>query len=303
MTVLPCNMPGTMKIEHVELHVEDLDQTVDIYTEAFGMTVVNQDSEAVHIGCGMDSNVDLRLKESDPGLEHFAIRLPNAEEINRYEQRLEDHGVDVKRTDGAELGQKSGLRFQLPSDIPMELVVPADQGYQHTTEPALPERADAAPLDLHHINLISPCIKDDAAFLTDILEFEVSEVRGSQDDWKTAWLRKGNLHHDVGIVSDDSGAETGGLHHVALAMADISHMKSLIDRLATHGLKLELGIGRHYAGDNLFAYLWGPDHRFELSAEIATVDQAETEFSDPPTSIWGANVPDSFYETGSDLVQ
>lgn len=61
-------MVGTYKTEHVRLQVEDLDNAVEFYEEAFGLAVVSRDDECVYFGCGYDENYDLAVQKGCRGL-------------------------------------------------------------------------------------------------------------------------------------------------------------------------------------------------------------------------------------------
>lgn len=297
-------MAGAHKLEHVALSTDALGEMVEFYTSVLGMVHLGEADGTTYLGCGVDDRFDLALRAGGTGLDHFAIRLADPTEIDEYGHRLESAGLGFERTDGEEPGQDRGLRFRLPSGIPMELVAGEPGGYPHAADAYGGDRDDLAPLGLHHLNLVSPAISEDAAVLTDVVDFAVSEVRGTPDDWETAFLRRGEMHHDVGLIGVDPSEGEAGLHHVALAMRDASHLVRYVDKVTSGGVELEFGIGRHEAGDNLFAYLWAPGgHRLELAAEMATVDADEPVFADPPTSTWSSHVPSSFYERGSGLAE
>lgn len=297
-------MAGAHTLEHVGLRTDALGEMVEFYTSVLGMVHLGEADGTVYLGCGVDDRFDLALRSGGTGLDHFAIRLADPDEVAGYERRLESAGLGVERTDGEEPGVDDGVRFRLPSGIPVELVAAGGGGYPHAADAYGGDRADLAPLGLHHLNLVSPAIREDAAVLTDVVDFAVSEVRGTPDDWQTAFLRRGGMHHDVGLIGVDPGEAEAGLHHVALAMRDASHLVRFVDKVTRGGVELEFGVGRHDAGDNLFAYFWAPGgHRLELAAEMAAVEADEPVFTDPPTSTWSSDVPASFYERGSGLAE
>ncbi|TYT60934.1 VOC family protein [Natrialba swarupiae] len=297
-------MTGVRKLEHATMAVTDLEESVDCYTDVFGLDELDRRDGVVYLGCGLDENYDLALTEGGTGIEHFAIRLTDAE-IDAYERRLADTEADVRRTDGAEPGQESGVRVSLPSGIDVELVSVADTRYLHPTK-ATADRLGVAPLDLDHINLMSDAIEEDVAFLEDHLDFDVSDEIVEEDGSTVqSWMRHGRFHHDAGFTRTDDPAET--LHHIAFQFESFDHIKLFCDRLAQHGYQLEYGPSRHNAGSNLFAYFWGPGgNRIELSAEMATLDpDTETgvrvlEEESNTVSSWGGSPPkQEFLEKGS----
>lgn len=302
-------MPGANKVEHVCLQVDSLAGATQFYRDVFGLTEVSRQDGTVYLGCGLDENYDLALREGDPGVEHVAVRLNERSELRRYEERLASRSHEFERTDNEEPGQEAGLRLQLPSKLPVELVTVEDKRYRHSDRAAVPGRNELGPLDLNHYNYASPDVQADAEFLQEVLEFKVSEAVG--EDWRGgAFLRKGDTHHDIAILDLPGAAEDhASHHHTAFTVRSVDHMVQLIDRVRQAGVSLELGIGRHYAGDNLYAYFQAPDgHRLELTFQMAELDRdTPISIADSPEDAITAwrddfHMPESFL-TGSGLAR
>jgi len=302
-------MPGTFKTEHVRLQVEDLDAAATFYEEVLGLAPVDRADGWAYFGCGYDENYDLAIREGSPGIEHVAVRADAPGEVDAYEERLEDAGVDWRRTDGAEPGQERGLRFALPSGLSMELVSVADKAYKHYYETALPGRGGLAPLDLNHYNFHTPSVEADAKLLRDALDFKVSAVI---KDWEQgAFLRRGDKHHDVAVFTHANGPDDrASHHHTGFTVSSVDHMVRLLDRLTDHGVDIEFGIGRHFGGDNVFAYFRAPDgHRIELVTGMTELDDdTPVQYVDDverAVSAWhggSLDIPDSWL-SGSGLVR
>lgn len=68
---------------------------------------------------------------------------------------------------------------------------------------------------------------------------------------------------------------------------------------------IERGIGRHHAGNNIYAYFWEPGgNRFELCTQMAVVMTDEPTHSkdyESATTAWGPEAPETFSK-GSGLV-
>jgi catechol 2,3-dioxygenase len=289
-------VPRLGRLEHVEMGVANVDSAVDFYTRVFGLVEIGRQDGTVYLGCGGDENYDLAVVAGGSGLRHFAVRVEDVGTVDHYQRKLEAMGVACERRDASEPGQQTGVRFALPSQAQMELVCVADRGYHRPTRSAA---AAHGPVDLDHVNLLSLDVEEDATFLRDVLDFKLSDVKKSPDGfWIQAFARLGDQHHDVAVTMATSHLE--GLHHVAWTMTGLEHMKVLIDRIAQAEVDLELGPGRHFTGSSIFSYFWEPGgNRFELSAEVATVDpSAGTVYTDGTVSdisAWGPLfVPPSF---------
>jgi catechol 2,3-dioxygenase len=297
-------MPGVHKFEHAELNVQDIEATTAFYKDVIGLTELSRDRGVVYLGTGLDENYDVALSEGGTGVSHFAVRVETLDDLDRYERRLADAGVETARNDyEGEPGQEAGLRFDLPTGTRMELVTVDDRRYHHSNETPGGGRGGAAPVDVDHITLVSPDVQSDAEFLADRLDFDISSVvTDDGEKWEGAFTRRGDYHHDVAFLPNP--VEEMTIHHMAWEVRSIDHMKAFIDRLSQHGTELEFGIGRHYAGDNIFSYFWTPGgNRIELTAEMATIDpQAETEYVpfEQAISAWGpVEFPPSFVEDAS----
>lgn len=297
-------MVGLQKIEHVKLAVTDLEASLEFYTEVIGLTVIKEGDETVYLSTGHDANFDVALVDGGTGLEHFAVRVADEEELNRYTHRLEENGIGWTETHGTEPNQTAGVRFSLPSGVGMELVSVADRQYRHALDPShhVPR---VCPLDLDHVTLHLLDVKPNAEFLSNVLDFRLSDLRKTdQGFWRQAFLRFGDYHHDVAMFASSNRDDT--LHHIAWTMGDIAHLKSFCDHLAGAGYQLEVGLGRHNAGSNLFVYCRGPGgNRHEFCAEGATLDQSTpTAYEDrtdvDAVSAWGGLTPPaSFRKEGS----
>lgn len=273
-------MPGSHKIDHVSLEVENLEEAADFYDNVLGLAEITRENGTIYYGCGLDRNYDLAVSEGTQGVEHVAVRVDDAALLDEYEERLADHDVAAERTDGAEPGQEHGLRTELPSQLPLELVTVEDKKYKHSDEMAVAGRGGLAPVDMNHFTYLSPMPREDAKLMQDILDFKVSEA--VFEDWSGgAFLRRGDLHHDIAIFDMPGTPENHAAHHhAAFTVRSVDHMVQLIDRVRQHDIYLEFGIGRHYGGDNIYAYFQAPDgHRVELNTQMAELDD------DTPTRI------------------
>jgi catechol 2,3-dioxygenase len=303
-------MTSQRKVEHVRIRVQNLEAALRFYTDVMGLCEVARDDGAAYLGCGLDMNFDVAIEEGGTGMDHFAIRVPQEATVDDYETRFADAGIAVERTDGAEPGQLAGVQFQLPNEVTMEVVAVEDTDYHHSDQAVLEGRGGVAPRDLDHVTYLTPNVREDVEFLTTHLDFRVSEVLGTRTDWHGAFTRFGDLHHDVAVIEashPESPTDYASLHHVAWTMTSIDHMKSFIDHISRAGVDLEIGIGRHYAGDNIYSYFQTPGgNRVELTAEMATVDAETTRFTediDAAFSAWGQDAPSIEFQRGSGIVR
>lgn len=266
--------PKAPKFEHAEIRVKDLSQAIDFYTNVIGLTEIARENGVVYLGCGLDKNYDLAIKEGGTGLEHFSIRVNDEDELKKLELQLKDHGVKVENTDGHEPGQEKGIRFAMPNEVIMEFVIVEDKRYLNPARPEYPRTRGIAPLNADHINIMTTNVKRDADFLQKVLGFRFSDIVEPEPGsgyWTAAWTRYGEYHHDIALTLTKNKSET--LHHCAFSLSNFEDFKRAADILADYGILMELGPSRHPIGPNLYAYFWEPGgNRLELSAEAAIID-------------------------------
>lgn len=266
------------RAEHASVNVRDLDEACEFYTERMGLVEIARTGDAVYLGCGTDPNYDIAIREGGTGLGHLAFRATDRS-VDEYADAFDDADVPYERRDGEEPHRKSGVRVSLPSGAPIEMVEVAETRYDtpyHPRPHALDGRSELAPVDLDHFMLTSPSVKRDAEFLQDVLGFELSDVATDEEgNWRAAWLRLSARQHELAIIFHPQASQ---LHHVAWQTSSVEHTKQLLDSISEFGgenqPEVELGIGRHNVGGNLYAYFLEPGgNRFEFSCEMARVDE------------------------------
>lgn len=272
------SFPSVQAYEHATLRVDDIGAARAFCLEALGLIELDRIDEVLFLGCGYNESYDLALRPGGTGVDEFALKV-SAEELERLSRSLESTGLAAERRTGDAPGVVDALRLTLPGGHRMGFVVPADPRPLETYRPARAVNA-VAPLDADHINLMAEDVGALAQVLCEALGFRASDLTQDADTGTqlAAWLRRSRGHHDVGVSAGRAG-ET--LHHVAFAYSGIDHLKTALDVLSAQGHRLEIGLGRHPVGANLFAYLWTPGgNRFELCAEGAILTD------DAPARTW-----------------
>jgi catechol 2,3-dioxygenase len=65
------------------------------------------------------------------------------------------------------------------------------------------------------------------------------------------------------------------LNHVAFDVPDLDSVMRGAGRMRDHGYPIEWGVGRHGAGNNVFAYFAGPEEfPIEYTAEVLQIDDS-----------------------------
>lgn len=270
-------MGAVQKLECVELRVEDAEEALEFYTEIMGMVEIDRDGDTTYLGCGLDTRYDLAVREGDPGIDRFSMRVTD-EEFERHAESIEEHGLDTYEQTGP--GHERGLYFQLPvSGVDIGLAVVADNRYHHSAEasefldstaPVSTERSAIAPTDIDHVALSGPDIEREARFLEEVLDFRVSDAQVQDGEWRNAFVRMGLHHHDMSLFNGDAADNPD---HVAWATPDVFQMELFADKLAQHDYQLSKPFTKHGPGANVAIYFHEPSgHRFEYNTGMSTVE-------------------------------
>ncbi len=131
------------------------------------------------------------------------------------------------------------------------------------------DHADAAdvadrPRKIAHVNVNSADHKACAQFFSDALGFRVIDETGG-----LLFMHCDNTDHNSIVISKDS---RGTVNHVAFEMPDLDSVMRGAGRMKDNGYPIEWGVGRHGAGNNVFAYFAGPEEfPIEITGEVMQV--------------------------------
>jgi catechol 2,3-dioxygenase len=122
------------------------------------------------------------------------------------------------------------------------------------------------PRKVTHVNLNCGDHAGTSAYFTDVLSFTMAD-----DTDALRFMKCGNSdHHSVVLARVKSTT----LNHIAFEMPDLDSVMRGAGRLKDAGYPIEWGVGRHGAGNNVFAYFAGPDELpIEYTAEVMQVDE------------------------------
>ena len=123
------------------------------------------------------------------------------------------------------------------------------------------------PRKVTHVNLNCGDHAATSAYFTDVLRFTMAD-----DTDQLRFMRCGNSdHHSIVLARVKSTT----LNHIAFEMPDLDSVMRGAGRMKDNGYPIEWGVGRHGAGNNVFAYFAGPDELpVEYTAEVEQVDDS-----------------------------
>lgn len=276
-------------VRHVGLGVPDFREVTSFYRTAWGLEVVDEDSDVVFFGTPASSEqYILRIrKDSDKRVDLIAFAAENASAVDELAQRLGSAGIALER-EPCRLGTPGGgygFRFFDPDGRLVEVSSDVEQRRWRPLEPR-----ESVPQKLSHVVVNSPDVHATKLFYETYLGFRLS-------DWledKMCFMRVRRDHH---ILAIGQGPHTS-LNHVSFEMRGIDEFMRGTGRLIRQGRPPVWGPGRHSAGDNTFSYFTDPvGNVVEYTTELERIEDDQAwrprTFSTAPEEAdqWGTGGP------------
>jgi catechol 2,3-dioxygenase len=252
-----------LRLSHVEIRVPDLELAAAYYTEVVGMYETAREPDRVFLKCWDEHQHHSVILTFAPtyGLVHMGWKVSEAADLDLYEARLADAGVEVERLAHGQVGPGHGeaIRFTMPSGHVMELVHGMEQVgnlLPNTNPPPKPlGLVGFAPPRIDHVFLTCEDVGLNTRFLIDVLDFHLTEQVLGEDGFQVAtWLEVSHASHDIALVT----GQDRGLHHFAWWVDDWNAIREAADVLAYHGVRIETNPTRHGATRGHCLYFFDP---------------------------------------------
>jgi catechol 2,3-dioxygenase len=251
-------IPAETRMGAVHLTSSDLARTVDYWTRAIGLEVLEGGDHETSLGAG-DRELIHVVEEPGAasafgytGLFHVALLVPERADLARWLahagreriplQGLSDHAV----SEAIYLGDPDGHGIEIYADRPRE-VWQGDVARRLTTLPldvddllGVLDDPASEPFDglpdgtvMGHVHLRVATVPETVAFYRDLLGFELMATYGSQ----AAFLAAGGYHHHLGANTwESAGAQpapdgTARLRHATIVLPDANARDELLGRL------------------------------------------------------------------------
>lgn len=234
-------MISLRRIDHVSLHVTDVEEAAKRWTIQFGLVERERDEHRARLACD-DEPYSLELLAAEaPGVEHVAYELRCSCPLDDARQHFDALGIEWEEHDG-------GLRVADPEGNRV-LVLP----YREPTERWVPHARTATdqvvghPRKLGHVNFLTGNISEGVDFYTRVLGMRLTDWLGDGG----VWFHVNSDHHVMALV--DKGYSH--IHHLAFDVVDIGQMRVALDHLGRHGRWLGWGPTRHGVGGNIASYV------------------------------------------------
>lgn len=288
-----------VRLGYVALNVADLDRSASFYEEMVGLERVAAPAGTALFRCS-DRHHDIALYQGEPGLKRFAWEMESEAALAAVRASLEGAGTatrDIPAADLAALGVAAGLRAVEPTTgaaFEFFLAAPAAASAYTPTHTRI-ER-------LGHLVLASPVPDDTERFMTDVLNFRVSDrVEGV-----ACFMRcfPNPLHHSFGVGR--AGGGEAMLQHVNFMVTEIDDIGRALNRFRRGEVPIVFGPGRHPTSESVFLYFLDPDgltveYSYGMEEFPETGDRAPRRFPLAPESVdvWGGRAQRAFGQVGT----
>ncbi len=264
MTVEPIH--DLAHIGHAELLTPFAQESLDFFTDLFGMEIEHRDGQSVYLrGWGDYQRYSLKLTESKlPGIGHMAIRAWSPQALQRRVTAIEQAGLGSGWIDG-DHGHGRAYEFTDPDGHAIELYYDADryEPPEHLV-PALknvPQRytgKGAAVKRLDHVNLLAKDVPANRAFAQQQLGFRLYEQIVNDDGSEQgAWMSLTIAAHELIYVADHAGA-SGRLHHLAFFVDTREEVLRAADIFLDANVPIEAAPSKHAVAQGMFLYVYEP---------------------------------------------
>ncbi len=304
---------GVMRLGHVNLRVLDIDAALGHYVGVLGLVETDRDSDGNVYLKGWDEwdQYSLVLNKADrAGMNHIAFKVEADADLDSLKKRIEDWGVAVEDLPAGALHSCGrAIKFNMPSGHEMCLYAEKKQVGKAVgviNPPPWPDDIKGCGVHwLDHALLMCELdpekginkVEETSRFLRETMDFHLAEqvmVGPGGDIQAAAWLFRTSTPHDIALV----GGPRPGLHHLAFFLDEWSDVLKSADRMARHGVKLDVTPQRHGITRGSTIYFFDPSgNRNETFAGLGYLAQPDM----PPITwtedqLWRG----IFYHTGEE---
>lgn len=244
------------KLGYVALNVTDLERSATFYRDIVGLQPVAADgpggAEPRFLRCDWDHHNIILFQGAKPGLKRIGFEMESAGDLDRLFALLKAKGLSVYEVPRAECERfHQGRSIRLVEPFTGATFEFYDQMREFGGQPFVPTVAKIQRLG--HLVLRTPDYAEAVAFLTGVLNFQVSD----SIDGMVTFMRcfPNPFHHSLGI----GNGKARGLHHVNFMVTEVDDIGRAIWRLNKAQVPIVNGPGRHPPSGSMFLYFLDPD--------------------------------------------
>lgn len=242
------------RLGYVAMRVEDVERSVDFWTQVVQLEVSDRQDGRVYLRGGMQHHwIVLEPADGAPGLARLGVEAASRDELDAMERRLVDAGVEVESGDGYADGYVDRfVRFNDPAGNPIEL-------YHDMVTMAVPPKPVNVDLwDVQHVVLGQTDVKAAEEFYADFLGMRVSDRMGRR---VTFMHFRNGWHHGIGL----GATGRAGLNHICFQPPDLDNTMRARARVMHAKIPITRDLLKHGPSGSVGFYCQGPDTVVEFS--------------------------------------
>jgi catechol 2,3-dioxygenase len=301
-------------IHHAELLTPTPQETLDFFTDLFGMQIEHRDGQSVFLrGWGETQPYGLKLTEAAlPGLGHVALRAWSAGGLERRAAAIAGTGLGEGWIEG-DHGHGPAYRFRDPDGHLFEVFYEAER-YVPPEElrPRLknvPQRhvdRGASVKRLDHVNVLAADVAANRRFAEDLLGFRTYEqVILNDGEEAGAWMSLTIAAHELIYTGDHAGGR-GRLHHLAWFVDTREECLRAADLFLDADVPIEAAPSKHAVAQGMFLYVYEPGgNRVEVTTGTHFIYDPDyepvrwTEAERMRGQAWGVKTIETFHTYGT----
>lgn len=256
------------QLAHIELQTPKPQESLDFFTELFGLEVSAESGKSAYLRCWGDFfHHSLQLTEGpQPALGHIGWRSEGPEQLATAIERLEASGLGLG-WEAEAVGHGPAYRYRGPGGHLQEIfweveryVAPPEKRSTYPARPQAVSRVSAAPRQLDHVTVQTANPLGDSHWYRKVLGYRHTEYTVLEQAPEMCFFSMVSTNektHDLGLAIDTSGIP-GRLNHFAFWVDAVEDVLRIADVLLEAGHPIEYGPGRHGHGEQTYLYFREP---------------------------------------------
>lgn len=251
-------------VRSVEIDTPSVSRTAEFYTRVWGLDLVVGDGDSAYLrGSGPFHHILAIHKAPDaPSLRRVTFDAPDRAAVDALFNSVKSGGYACEKPHAvAQPGGGYGFGF---TDLEGRNLAIIAETADHASAKSKPP--PDKPRKIAHVNFNAADLAGTNRFLTEVLGFRLI------DETPALFFFHATTSDHNSVVTCKGTSPT--LNHVAYDMPDLDSVMRGAGRMRDNGYPIEWGVGRHGAGNNVFAYFAGPDEfPIEYTGEVLQIDE------------------------------
>lgn len=261
-------------VRSVEIEMANPNRAADFYDKVWNLTEIERTDGAVYFRGTSSYHHILAIHQAtqSPAIRRIVFDAANKDIVQALHAKIVSAGCTTEEPHALTCpGGGYGFGF---ADIEGRNLAIVCDAQDHSNHDNVKDR----PRKISHVNLNAADLEKTNAFLIDVLGFRLID-------------HSGPLHFFNADSADHTAMVTGKtatptLNHVAYELPDLDSVMRGAGRMRDNGYPIEWGVGRHGAGNNVFAYFAGPEEfPIEYTGDVLQIDDTY-EFHGPDYWRW-----------------